>query len=171
MKRIIFTASLMLLAIISVQAQEKGSYLTISGSLGMNQFRYEMDNGKMGDPRLGYGGALGYQYFFSRHWGIGTGIGISYYSTRAKYNNSFTNEKDKPINHYQFDNRVDDDYPGHPQDYSLQLKLSNWQEKQYAYFLEVPLMVYYQTKWGEKQAVGLYAGLGAKVQFPIIYSK
>jgi outer membrane protein OmpA-like peptidoglycan-associated protein len=172
MKRIIFTASLMLLAIVSVQAQEKGSYLTISGSLGMNQFRYEMDNGRMGDPRLGYGGALGYQYFWNRHWGLGTGVGISYYSTRAKYSNSWYNESRNDINHYQFDGRVDDDWiPGSPQNYSLQLSLNNWVEKQYAYFLEVPLMLYYQTKWGEKQAVGMYWGLGAKVQFPVIYSK
>jgi outer membrane protein OmpA-like peptidoglycan-associated protein len=167
MKRIIFTASLMLLAIVSVQAQEKGSYLTISGSLGMNQFRYEMDNGRMGDPRLGYGGALGYQYFWNRHWGLGTGVGIAYYNTKAnKYNNSFNNDE----THFQFNDRIDDDPIG-PIKYDLQLKLSNWQEKQYAYFLEVPLMLCYQTKWGEKQAVGMYWGLGAKAQFPVIYGK
>jgi len=167
MKRIIFTVSLMLLAIISVQAQEKGSYLTISGSLGSNQFLYEMDNGRMGDPRLGYGGALGYQYFFGRHWGIGTGVGIAYYNTRAKYNNSFSNNP----THYQFNGRIDDDSPEHLRNYDMQLQLSNWTEKQYAYFLEVPLMLCYQTKWGEKQAVGMYWGVGAKVQLPVIYSK
>ena len=167
MKRIIFTVSLMLIAIISVQAQEKGSYLTVSGSIGMNQFRYEMDNGRMGDPRLGYGGALGYQYFFSRHWGLGTGIGIAYYSTRAKYNNSFNND----AAHYEFEGRIDNDWGDHPKDYTLQLQLSNWTEKQYAYFLEVPLMLYYQTKWGEKQKAGLYWGIGAKAQFPVIYGK
>ena len=174
MKRIIFTASLMLLTIISVQAQEKGSYLTIAGSLGMNQFHYEMDNGMMGTPRLGFGGALGYQYFFTRHWGIGTGIGISYYSTRAKYNNSFDNKKEQfgGVNHYQFNGRTDNDMePGHPTKYNLQLSLDNWVERQYAYFLEIPLMAYYQTKWGEKQAVGMYVGLGAKLQLPVIYSK
>jgi len=169
----------MLLAIISVQAQEKGSYLTIAGGLGMNHFLYEMDNGRMGDPRLGYGGALGYQYFFTRHWGIGTGIGIAYYNTKARYDNTFNNKKYKDWNYdpYQFTGRIDDDYP-HPNqapifdaDYTMQLTLSNWTEKQYAYFLEIPLMAYYQTKWGEKQAVGLYAGLGAKLQLPIIYSK
>jgi len=32
-------------------------------------------------------------------------------------------------------------------------------------------MLYYQTKWGEQQKVGMYWGLGAKVQLPIIYSK
>jgi len=168
MKRIIFTLSLMLIAIISVQAQEKGSYLTIAGSLGMNQFRYEMDNGRMGDPRLGYGGALGYQYFFNRHWGIGTGVGIAYYNTKAnRYNNSFNNNRDL----YEFKGRTDDDLFDRPTKYDLQLTLTNWSEKQYAYFLEVPLMVCYQTKWGEKQAVGMYAGLGVKAQFPIIYGK
>ena len=171
MKKIIFTVSLMLITIISVQAQEKGSYLTVAGSIGMNTFRYEMDNGKMGDPRLGYGGALGYQYFFSRHWGIGTGVGIAYYSTIGKYNNSFSND---PL-HYQFGDAtqpfVDDDIEGRPRDYIMQLQLSDWREKQYAYFLEVPLMLWYQTKWGEKQKAGLYWGIGAKAQFPIIYGK
>jgi outer membrane protein OmpA-like peptidoglycan-associated protein len=167
MKRIIFTVSLMLIAIISVQAQEKGSYLTVSGSLGMNQFRYEMDNGRMGDPRLGYGGALGYQYFFNRHWGIGTGIGIAYYSTRAKYNNSFSNDP----THYQFNGRIDDDLTGGPRNYNMQIRLNDWVEKQYAYFLEIPLMLYYQTKWGEKQKAGMYWGVGAKAQFPVIYGK
>ena len=168
MKRIIFTVSLMLLAIISIQAQEKGSYLTISGSLGMNQFRYEMDNERMGSPRLGFGGALGYQYFFNRHWGIGTGVGITYYNTKAKYGNSFSNDP----THYQFNGRIDDDYT-HPdmQNYDLQLRLNNWYEKQHAYFVEVPLMLCYQTKWGEAQKVGLYWGVGAKVQFPAFGKK
>jgi len=167
MKRIIFTVSLMLIAIISVQAQEKGSYLTVSGSLGMNQFRYEMDNGRMGDPRLGYGGALGYQYFWNRHWGIGTGVGIAYYTTKAEYNNSFKNDK----THYEFTGRTDDDNLEHMRNYDLQLRLNDWFEKQYAYFLEIPLMLCYQTKWGEKQKFGMYWGLGAKVQLPVIYSK
>jgi len=168
MKRIIFTVSLMLIAIISVQAQEKGSYLTVSGSIGMNQFRYEMDNGRMGDPRLGYGGALGYQYFWNRHWGIGTGVGIAYYTTRAKYNNSFKNDK----THFQFNDRIDDDWvTGAPTKFDLQLKLNDWVEKQYAYFLEIPLMLCYQTKWGEQQKFGMYWGVGAKVQLPVIYSK
>jgi outer membrane protein OmpA-like peptidoglycan-associated protein len=166
MKRIIFTVSLMLIAFISVQAQEKGSYLTVAGGLGMNTFRYEMDNGKMGDPRLGYSGALGYQYFWNRHWGIGTGVGLTYYSTKVKYNNSFSNDE----THYQFNGRIDDDGVG-PKNYNMQLSLNNWQEKQYAYFLEIPLMLMYQTKWGEKQAIGMYAGLGAKLQLPVIYSK
>lgn len=157
----------MLIAIASM-SQEKGVHLTVSGNLGRTQIRYEMDNNRMSIGKLGYGGAIGVQYFFSRNFGLATGVGLQRYNTKALYNNSFENS-----DHLKLPDFIDDDFlyvrdgvAGQP--FEMRLRVSDWEEKQEAYFLEVPLMLMYQTKWGQKQRVGLYFGLGAKLQIPII---
>jgi outer membrane protein OmpA-like peptidoglycan-associated protein len=128
-----------------------------------------MDNNRMSAGKLGYGGALEYQYFFSRNFGIATGVGIQRYNTNALYSNSFENSDS-----YKIPNFVDNDYlyvqadGNQGQPFEMRLRLSDWKEKQQASFLEVPLMLMYQTKWGQKQRSGIYFGIGAKIQLPIM---
>jgi len=167
MKKFLSTFILLFLLISNAQAQGEGVYLTFSESLGMNTFHYKMDNRVTSNSRPGYSNALGFQYFFSDHWGIGSGLGITYYSTIANYENSYLNDP----THYQFNDRIDDDWIPAPIKYDLQLRLSNWQEKQTAYFLEVPFMTCFQTKWGKKQRLGVYGGVGIKMQVPIFGNK
>ncbi len=159
----IFITTILLLALFHTQAQEKGLRLTIGGSLGANTFYYTLDNGNKSIPLLGYGGSLGVQYFFTKHWGLGTNIGLAYYHTEVDYENNYKND---PA-HYTFDNMIDGDDLGAFNNYQLRLGLNNWTEVQKAYFLEIPLMIMYQTKWGKSQSWGMYAGLGAKMQLPV----
>ncbi len=165
MKKLIISA-IVVLGTLSATAQQKGFYLTAGGSLGANNFRYALDNNKS-VPQLGFGGSLGLQYFFTKHWGLGTGIGLSFYNSKGDYSNSSQND---PV-HYSFGGMHDDD-PGplgnDYKNYNLMLGLNDWTETQKGYFLEVPLMLMYQTKWGASEKVGMYFGIGAKVQIPII---
>lgn len=163
MKKILSTVILLLaLSLYHIQAQEKGLYLTIGGSGGANTFCYTLDNDNQSIPLFGFGGNLGVQYFFTKHLGLATGIGLSYYNSKAHYTNNY---KDDP-SHYAFDNMTDGDPIGEFNNYQLRLSLNNWTEIQKAYFLEIPLMFMYQTKWGQNHSWGMYAGLGAKIQIP-----
>lgn len=162
MKKVIFTLAMALLTMVSAVAQEKGSYLTVSGNLGATKFGFQMDNDRWSNAGIGFGGAVGYQYFFNRYVGIGTGVGLHRYNSYATYNNSFENSAD-----YQYDGMRDDDIDGRPRDYNLQLRLNNWRERQEAWFLEIPVMFVAQTKWGAKQRHGMYFGIGAKFQLPV----
>ncbi len=149
-------------------AQEKGWYLTAAGSLGANNYRYTLDNKNHSIPQLGFGGNLGVQYFFSRHWGLATGVGISFYNSKGNYANSWDNDPQ----HYAFEGMYDDDFRYLFGDdythYTLRLGLSDWTEVQQGYFIEIPLMLMYQTKWGASQSWGMYFGVGAKAQIPVI---
>ncbi len=169
MKKLIILTIIVLGAFLA-KAQQKGFYLTVDGHLGANNFCYTLNGGNKSVPQLGWGGSLGLQYFFTRHWGIGTGLGISFYNSRGNYSNS---SQDDPA-HYAFNGMHDDDLGllnDNYKDYTLLLGLDNWTETQTGYFLEVPLMLRYQTKWGKAEKVGMYFGVGAKVQIPIISQK
>ncbi len=159
-----------MLGVFLAKAQQKGLYLTIDGGLGANHFCYTLNSGNKSVPQLGWGGNLGVQYFFTKHWGLGTGIGISFYNSKGNYSNSWQND----LSHYSFNGMHDDDL-GTLDDnykyYTLLLGLSNWTEIQKGYFLEVPLMLRYQTKWGASEKVGIYFGVGLKMQVPIISQK
>lgn len=158
----------LLLGAVSLPAQQKGLYLTVGGSLGANHYRYFLDNDDRSVPQLGFGGNLGVQYFFTKHWGLASGVGISYYQSKGYYANSWENDPE----HYLFNGMYDDDFRYAFGDdytnYALRLGLNDWREVQQGYFFEIPLMFMYQTKWGKRQSWGMYAGVGGKVQLPVI---
>lgn len=151
MKRV-FLAIVIFFAIAATHAQEKGLYLTLGGGLGKTNFMYDLDGGSYKD-RCGYGGYVGMQYFFNRHWGISLSGEIFQFNTQSRY-------KDQS---FLFNEQVDDE--GHP--YNLTIRLKDWKENQTTHFLEIPLMAMFQHKFGKQQRHGLYAGLGVKAQIPL----
>lgn len=163
MKKIILTVLLGFVTIF-LQAQEKGFYLTASGSLGGNYFNYKPDGDNSSSPKLGWGAGLGVQYFFTQHWGVATGLGLTYYHTQGMFTTSWEND---PA-HYRFADMQDNSGKAGEDNYTMLIRLDHWKEIQQAYLLEVPLMLMYQTKWGKAEKVGMYAGLGAKVQIPVL---
>lgn len=163
MKKIILALLLASAAFVS-NAQEKGFFLTGAGSLGMNSFRYTLDVDHSSTPKVGYGGAIGVQYYFTPNWGVATGVGLSFYNSKATFSTSW-NDNSK---YYSFEGMYDNDPLVPNEQYILRLGLNNWTETQQAYFLEVPLMLMYQTRWGLKKTIGMYFGIGAKVQIPIL---
>ena len=152
MKRVFFVL-VTFFAMMTVSAQERGLHLTLGGGLGWTNFAYDLDGGSS-KGRLGYGGTIGAQYFFGRHWGISLAGEFYVFNTQSRYNQ----EKG-----FVFQNQVDDE----EDIYDLHINLINWKENQKTYFLEIPLMGVYQHKFGKKERHGLYFGLGVKAQIPI----
>ena len=135
-------------------SQEKGHYLSVGGTLGASKLNYKLIEGQGSvKPGLGFGGKLGYSYFFSEHFGVGTGLGISAYRNTAK------------LNYYdiKFFNKTDDE----GDDYNRIVKLRDWKERQKTTFIEIPLLFQFQCKFGEYEGFGLYANLGLKAQIPV----
>ncbi len=144
--------------------ERKGSYLSLSGKVGSTGLIYKLNSlGEKGtrSNELGYGFDLGYSYFFNNHWGVSTGVGISYYSSVGKLKGGITDNS-----YYNLGMLVDDDFDEHPRDFELRTRLSNLEEKQTTLFFEVPVMLTYQTRFGEEEKWGIYGGVGAKLQFP-----
>ncbi len=139
-------------AMTTVQAQEKGFYLTLDGGLGWTNLGYDLNGGST-KGGLGYGGGIGAQYFFNRHWGVSLSGEIFVFNTQSLFSDkSFT-----------FQNQIDDE----GDIYDLKIRLRDWKESQTTTFLEIPLMLMYQHKFGKKEMHGLYFGIGPKVQIPI----
>ena len=154
MKRVFF-ALVVWVAMQTALAQEKGLHLTFGGGAGWTNFAYSLDGGSYSGKR-GYGGTVGMQYFFSRHWGFSLAGEIYQFNTQSRYSSKS----------FLFEGEIDDE--GDIYDLSVQLK--NWKENQATHFVEVPLMLMFQHKFGKRERHGLYFGLGAKAQIPIRYS-
>jgi outer membrane protein OmpA-like peptidoglycan-associated protein len=146
-----------------MRAQEKGSYFTIGIGGGPSGLYYDL-KGISSDGenkrKLGGNALIGYSYFFNRHWGLGTGIGVSYYDSRGLYKNDFTAN-----DFFNLGNQVGDNI-GNNNNYELRVRLAHWEEKQTFYTLDIPLIAQYQHKFGEQEKWGLYFSLGAKLHIP-----
>jgi len=153
----VFLVLVVFLAMGTTFAQEKGLHLILGGSLGRTNFVYDLDEGK-NNPGIGYGGYLGAQYFFNRHWGISLAGEYFIFKTQSYYQD--TKEM------FVFKNQIDDEGDA----YDLTVRLKNWRENQRTHFIEIPLMGVYQHKWGRKERHGFYVGLGVKAQIPVAYS-
>jgi len=144
----------------------KGSYLTVSGSIGSSSLNYKLNSlGEKGNrsAALGYGIDVKYSYFFHPHWGVTSGVGISYYGTTGKLKGSLAEE-----NYYNLGKLTDNDWQPAPKDFELRTRITNLEEKQTTYLLEIPLMASYHTYFREQGSCwGIYGGLGAKLQLPV----
>lgn len=150
--------------------KRKTSYLTVSGGVGSSSFRYDLNYQIEGfqekgnrNSKLGYEIDIRYSYFFNPHWGFATGVGISRYATVGKLKGDMSDDK-----YMKLGNMIDDDdFSGHPREFELRARLKNLEEKQTAFLLDIPLMAMYQTRFGEEEKWGMYAGLGVKLQIPV----
>jgi outer membrane protein OmpA-like peptidoglycan-associated protein len=159
--------SLLILLSIQVMSQEKGVYLSLWGGAGPTGLKYKMEGVDFADPKcdllLGGQAGLGFSYYFTKHVGITIGAGVSHYRTKAILEGNFQKGEFFSLGTY-----TDNDSENHIRDYELKLRTQNWTEYQSVKFLEVPLMINFQKKFGEKEVFGLYLSLGAKLQLPII---
>jgi len=147
------------------EEKEKMSYLTVSGDLGSSSFNYKLHGlNEKGSRKgqLGYGFEVKYSYFFNPHWGVSTGVGFSRYATKGKLKGSLA-EGD----FYNLGPLIDDDLEERPINFQLRTRVTNLEEKQTAWLINVPIMANYQTYFGDSSRWGLYGGLGIKLQFPV----
>jgi len=148
----------------TIPNERKGSYLSFSGRVGVGGLDYSLNSlGEKGSQsnKLGYGFEFLYSYYINNHWGFSTGIGISRYVSVGKLKGGIADES-----YYKLGMLVDDDYAERPTDFELRARISNLEEKQTTFFLDVPIMLLYQTRFGEEEKWGMYGGLGVKLQFP-----
>lgn len=133
---------------IAIQAQVNKHYFGIDAGGGLHCLNYKLQNG---DANSGVGGTLnlGYSFFFNSNWGLGTGLGL--HSAQAKGTLNYTSGEEA----------IDDE----GDNYEFRTNFNNWQEKQKALFLDIPLGLQNQYWFNEKN--GLLAFVGAKVSIPV----
>lgn len=145
---------------------KRSHYLTLGAGLGPTGFNYDLkgiNSDGTNSLRLGGNAILGYSFFFNKNWGIGTGLGASYYRTYGKYNGDFSGSE-----YYSLGSLIDDDgISGNSGDFELRVRLANWREEQTALFFEIPVLLQFQHKFGRTQRSGIYFSLGAKFQIPV----
>ncbi|MDR2971850.1 MAG: OmpA family protein [Bacteroidales bacterium] len=158
--------SLLIFFTVQVMSQEKGSYLTLSCGVGPTGFKYKMTGVVFADPKseikLGGQAGIGYSYYFTKNVGISIGIGFSHYRTNGKLMGAFSEQHPLILGKFT-DNDID---PNHVSDYELRVRTQNWIESQSCKFVEIPITLNLQKKFGEKEQFGLYMAVGAKLQFP-----
>ena len=148
MKKIIAIAVAILLTSITAQSQNPLPHeLSIGIGGGLSGLQY---NPSIGQKSLGLGGnaGLGYSYFFSEHFGIGTGVEYSFYHSKLK-NGAFNNVI----------NNITD--PSDGEIYDFHSKMSNFSDNQKAAYLNIPLMLQY------RHGSGFYAAAGARIGIPL----
>jgi outer membrane protein OmpA-like peptidoglycan-associated protein len=157
-------------------SQEKGSHLTLSAGVGPSGYNYKMNGVNFADPKceikIGGQAGIGYSYYFTKHVGISTGLGLSHYRTYGKLMGDF-NYGNPMGDNYRYDkyfvlgNYTDNDpFDGHVTNYELRVLTQDWMEYQSGKFVEIPLILNLQKKFGEKENFGIYAAFGAKFQIP-----
>ena len=166
-KRMIVLACCLAILTGNMNAQDgKGSYASVSLHTGMSSLGYTVKglDGVQGDvkSKIGLGVSLRYNYYFDKHWGFGTGIGLSIYNAQATFPGGMDDK-----NLYSLGSYKDDDNSGLPQSFNLRARLENATEKQNIQFFEIPITLLYQTRFSYGKW-GAYGILGVKVQTPIV---
>jgi len=157
----------MLFFCLQVMSQEKGSHLTIYGGFGPTGITYKLENVSFAEQtkceiKLGGQAGLAYSYFFTKNVGLSLGIGVAHYKTQGKLLGDFNKD-----NYLRLGTYTDNDGFLHPTDYDLRVRTKDWVECQTGKFLEIPLSVYLQNKFGEKKIFGLYLNAGVKFLIPV----
>ena len=132
----------------ALQAQQTGSYLNFNVGGGIHNLNYTLQDGTQ-KGQFGYTINAGYSYFFTPQWGLHTGIGFQSFNSLSTLN--------------YLSSTPDIDTDG--QQYMFKVNYKNWQEKQHAFFLDIPLTVQYKLPVSKK--IDLLASMGASVSFPL----
>jgi len=150
MKRItiLLAAGLFISALNAQNSDQYRHEIGISVGGGLSSLQYKLTEGKHG---IGFGGqaGVGYTFFFSPHWGLGTGAEIAVYQAKAKLSD--------------FSDSYDVQGATAADNYTYSYTLNNYSELQRALYINIPLIVQYQTGGKHK----FFAALGGKVGFPI----
>lgn len=131
-----------------LQAQEKQQYLHLTVGGGLHNLSYDLQNGTQ-SGRLGSTINAGYSYFFTEHWGIQSGLGLQWFNARST------------VNYLSATPQVDID----GETMEFRANYNNWQEKQQALFIEIPLTIQYRHALSSK--ISLQGSAGGKISIPI----
>ena len=140
---------ILLVSLSSYAQKQRHHEITLGGGIGQSALQYKSAIGGKG---LGFGGhiGLGYTYFFGEHFGIGTGFELSFYNSKIR-NGEF---------HTVLANLTD---PSDGEVFDFHSKVSNYYDKQKATYLNIPIMLHFQTKGINR----FYAAAGTKIGIPL----
>jgi len=121
--------------------------ISVSGSGGLSFLDYKLTGG---ERKSGLGGlfGLGYHFFFSPVFGLGTGVEIACYNSKYELGN------------YNFSSMATDIEGAN---FEFRSSLNGYDEKHYAMMLQIPLMLQMQTG-GKHQ---FYLAAGGKLGIPL----
>jgi outer membrane protein OmpA-like peptidoglycan-associated protein len=122
--------------------------ISFYGAGGLSNLSYKPATGVRTNG-LGGDVGLGYSYFVTPQWGIGTGAGIAIFNASTKLDGF----------EYVISGLNDGE-----DDFDLYTSFTKWTEKQRIMMLTVPLTVTYRKDWKDKQ---WYVGAGVKVGLPV----
>jgi len=131
-----------------LQAQEKQQYLHLTVGGGLHNLSYDLQNGTQ-SGRFGNTINAGYSYFFNQHWGIQSGLGLQWFNARST------------VNYLSATPQVDID----GETFEFRANYNNWQEKQQALFLDIPLTLQYRHALSKR--ISLQGSAGGKISIPI----
>lgn len=147
---IIFCAALLAFPLERSSAQEAGSYeLSLTGGFGLSTLKYDLDNGDS-KQKTGGNAGVGFNYFLSNKFSLNTGLELSFYNSKAEMN-----EFSDAARSYDSEGKI----------FELQSVIKDYEEKQNAMFLTIPVMAQFQTKVINDHQV--YAALGVKIGIPV----
>lgn len=142
------TIVLILLFCSMLQAQEKQQYLHLTVGGGLHNLSYDLQNGTQ-SGRFGNSINAGYSYFFNQHWGVQSGLGLQWFNARST------------INYFSAIPQVDTD----GESFEFRANYKDWQEKQRALFMDIPLTLQYRHALSSK--ISLQGSAGGKISIPI----
>jgi OOP family OmpA-OmpF porin len=131
----------------ALQAQETGNYLDFNVGGGIHNLSYSLLNGTE-KGQFGYTINAGYSYFFTPQWGLRTGLGFQSFQSLSTLNYLSTTP----------------DIDSQGQSFSFKANYKNWQERQTALFVDIPLTVQFKLPIAPK--FGLLASAGGKISVP-----
>ena len=166
-QKIIITLACLVWIAGNITAQKESiSYAVVGLQTGFSSLGFNVQglDGIAGQTtsKMGFGVSIRYNYYFDKHWGFGTGLGLSVYNANALLYGGMDD-----VNRYSLGNYTDDDDSGLPQLFTLRARIENIKEKQNIQFFEIPVTVLYQTRFSYGKW-GAYGCLGIKLQLPIV---
>jgi len=132
----------------ALQAQETGNFLNFNVGGGIHNLSYNLQNGTQ-KGQFGYTINAGYSYFFTPQWGLHTGIGFQSFNSLST------------LNYLSSTPDIDSD----GQNYTFKANYKNWQEKQHALFVDIPLTIQFKLPITEK--IGILTSVGGNISFPV----
>jgi outer membrane protein OmpA-like peptidoglycan-associated protein len=164
MKKIILIIGIVFTSV-TMFAQEKGLHLSLSGNAAATKFLYDLDKYDLdgskslfginprGKSSWGYGAGLGVQYYFNEYLGLSLSLDWSVFKTKSYF----------PNRSFYLPSVLD------KEDTLCNITAIFWDrvEKQTTHYLDIPLELRYQYKWGKKEMHGFYLAAGFKLQLPL----
>ncbi len=147
MKKLLFI-SLLLWGAGTIHAQEKSQSIYFNIGSGFHNLKCNLQNGKQ-ESNMGYRVNLGYNYFFSKNWGFGAGLGLESFESKAT------------LNYQTSKASVDTD----GESFEFRTQYTDWQERQSILLLDIPVSFIYQKEINEK--LKFQFSVGPKVSFAV----